>query len=171
MIKASPRGLLLIVLANARSPIMASFDDLIPKAADCRRKIAEVEAEKATELMRKETAAEAEKRELLERLSKPSGVSEEERMKRAAVIIKRAVDNGLTEVQVGRFPNMLFTDRGRAINQQEPGWEKTLTGIPREIFQLWVDYLEPRGYRIGYQTIDYPGGMPGDIGITIAWGE
>jgi uncharacterized membrane protein YqiK len=54
---------------------MASFDDLLPKAADCRRRIAEVQAEKATELMRKESAAEAEKRELLERLSKPSGPS------------------------------------------------------------------------------------------------
>jgi uncharacterized membrane protein YqiK len=45
------------------------------KAADCRRRIAEVEAEKATDLLRKENAAEAEKRELLERLSKPSGPS------------------------------------------------------------------------------------------------
>jgi hypothetical protein len=41
-------------------PIMASFDGLLPKAADCRRRVAEVEAEKATELMRKETAADAE---------------------------------------------------------------------------------------------------------------
>jgi hypothetical protein len=45
------------------------------KAADCRRRIAEVVAEKATDLLRKENAAEAEKRELLERLSKPSGPS------------------------------------------------------------------------------------------------
>jgi hypothetical protein len=85
--------------------------------------MAEVQAEKATEFMRKESAVEAEKRALLDRLSSPSGVSEEERMKRAAAIIKRAVDNGLTEVMVGRFPNQLFTDRGRAINQQEAGWE------------------------------------------------
>lgn len=103
---------------------MTVVDELLPKAADCRRRIAEVEAEKATEFLRKENAAEAEKRELLARLSNPSGVSDDERMKRAAVIIKRAVDNGLTEVRVGRFPNTLCTDRGRAINQQEPGWEE-----------------------------------------------
>ena len=122
---------------------MATLDDLLPKAADCRRRIAEVEAEKATELMRKENAADAEKRALLERLSHPSGVSDEERMKRAAAIVKRAVDNGLTEVMVGRFPNQLFTDRGRAINQQEAGWEKTLTGLPKEL----LDVLEatPKG--------------------------
>jgi hypothetical protein len=73
-------------------------------------------------------------------------------------------------VQVYRFPNSLCTDHGRAINQQEAGWEKTLTGIPHEIFQLWSDYLQPRGYRIRYQVIDFPGGMPGDISIVIAWG-
>jgi hypothetical protein len=77
----------------------------------------------------------------------------------------------LTEVQVYRFPNSLCTDKGRAINQQEPGWENTLTGIPNEIFQLWADYLKPRGYRISYQIIDFSGGVPGDIAITIAWGD
>jgi hypothetical protein len=148
---------------------MASFDDLLPKAADCRRRIAEVQAEKASELLRKENAAEAEKRELLERLSKPSGVSDEERMRRAGVIIKRAVDNGLTEVLVGRFPNMLFTDRGRAINQQEAGWEETLTGLPKELHDFWKKHLEARGYKVRYEIIDFPGGMPGDIGITLSW--
>jgi uncharacterized membrane protein YqiK len=51
---------------------MSALDDLLPKAADCRRRIAEVEAEKATELMRKEGAADAEKRALLERGRKRS---------------------------------------------------------------------------------------------------
>jgi hypothetical protein len=150
-------------------PIMATLDDLLPKASECRRRMAEVEAEKASDLLRKESAAEAEKRELLERLSKPSGVSDEERMKRAAVIIKRAVDNGLTEVQVGRFPNQIFTDRGRAINQQEPGWEMTLTGLPKELYEFWKKHLEDRGYKVRYEIIDFPGGMPGDIGITLSW--
>jgi hypothetical protein len=148
---------------------MASFDDLLPKAADCRRRIAEVEAEKATESMRKDNAAEAEKRELLERLSKPSGVSDEDRMKRAAAIIKRAVDNGLTEVQVGRFPNTLFTDRGRAINQQEAGWEATLTGLPKELYEFWDKHLRDRGYKVKFEIVDFPGGMPGDIGFTLSW--
>ena len=148
-----------------------SIDNLIPHAKQILKEAALKEAEKAEEYARLAAAAESEKRALIERLSRPSGKSEEEKVQLASTIIQRAVRNGMTEVQVYRFPNSLCTDRGRAINQQEPGWEKTLTGIPKEIFQLWVDYLEPRGYRIGYQTIDYPGGMPGDIGITIAWGE
>ncbi len=148
---------------------MTVVDELLPKAADCRRRIAEVEAEKATEFLRKENAAEAEKRELLARLSNPSGVSDDERMKRAAVIIKRAVDNGLTEVRVGRFPNTLCTDRGRAINQQEPGWEETLTGLPKELFDFWKSYLQPRGYQLKCEVVDFPNGIPGDIGITLSW--
>ena len=73
-------------------------------------------------------------------------------MKRAAAIIRRAVDNGLTEVFVGRFSNRLCTDRGRAIIQMEPGWETTLTGLPKELFAFWEQYLKPRGYKIKFQS-------------------
>jgi hypothetical protein len=65
-------------------------------------------------------------------------------------VIQRAVRHGMREVQVYRFPNVLCTDRGRAINQMEAGWEQTLTGIPKEIYQLWKEYLQPRGYKIAY---------------------
>ena len=148
-----------------------SIDDLIPTATQIRKEAALKEAEAADQYARIAAAADAEKRALIERLSQPSGKSEAEKVQLASTIIQRAVRNGLTEVQVYRFPNSLCTDKGRAINQQEKGWEKTLTGIPAEIFQLWSDYLQPRGYRIGYQTIDYPGGIPGDIAITISWGD
>ena len=148
----------------------ANTDDALPSALDCRKQSALMEAEKASEYMRKRQAAEAEKKELLERLAEPSGVSDEERMKRAAAIIKRAVGNGLTEVEVGRFSNKLCADGGRAINQQEPGWEDTLTGLPKELYQFWKVHLQPRGYRLKYQIADWPNGMPGDISITLAWG-
>jgi hypothetical protein len=146
-----------------------SLDDLLPTAKEVMTKIALKEAEKASEHMRRLAAAEAEKKALIEQLSKPSGLSEEEKVKKAADVIQRAVSNGLTEVQVYRFPNTLCTDHGRAINQQEPGWENTLTGIPKEIYHLWKDHLQPRGYRIRYQIIEFPGGMPGDIGVTLTW--
>ena len=148
-----------------------NIDHLIPTAKEIQRQAAIKEAEKADEHVRRMAAAEAEKRALIERLTKPSGLTEEEKVKLASTVIQRAVRNGLSEVQVYRFPNTLCTDRGRAINQQEAGWEKTLTGIPLEIFQLWSNYLKPRGYRIRYQIVDFPGGMPGDISITLAWGD
>jgi hypothetical protein len=148
-----------------------NIDDLLPTAKEVQKQAALKEAEKTDEHAQRLLAAEAEKRALIERLSRPSGLSEEEKVKLASTVIQRAVRNGLSEVQVYRFPNSLCTDRGRAINQMEAGWEKTLQGIPLEIFQLWSDYLKPRGYRINYQIVDVPGGVPGDISITIAWGD
>lgn len=149
---------------------MQSVDDLLPTALDCRKASAEKEAEKAAQAMRAKTAAENEKQELLDRLSKPSGVDDEERMKRAAAIIKRAVSNGLTEVEIMRFPNKMCTDRGRAINQQEAGWEETLTGLPKELYRFWKVHLGPRGYRVKFQVADWSGGVPGDLSMTLSWG-
>ena len=147
----------------------AKIDDLIPNAKQIQKEAALKEAQKAEDHAKKRAAADAEKQKLIDKLSQPSGLSEDDKVKLAATVIQRAVRNGLTEVEVYRFPNSLCTDRGRAINQMEKGWESTLTGIPKEIFQLWSDYLQPRGYRIRYQVVDFAGGVPGDIGVTISW--
>jgi hypothetical protein len=147
------------------------IDDLLPTAKDIQKQAALQEAERAEQYARRTAAAESEKRKLIERLSKPSGLTEDEKVKLASTVIQRAVRNGLTEVQVYRFPHTLCTDNGRAINQQEPCWEKTLTGFAQEIYQLWLDYLKPRGYRIRYQIVDFPGGVPGDISVVLVWGD
>lgn len=146
-----------------------TIDELLPSALDCRKKSAEMEAEKAAEFIKRRAAADAEKKSLTDKLEKPSGVTDEERMQRAAAIIRRAVSNGLSEVEVTRFPNSMCTDKGRAINQMEPGWPETLTGLPRELYQFWAKHLEPRGYKLRYQIADWPNGMPGDISITLSW--
>ena len=148
---------------------MSTIDDLIPSAKEIQKQVALKEAQKADEAAKYLAAAEAEKQALIGKLSQPSGKTEEEKVQLASTVIQRAVRNGLSEVQVYRFPNSLCTDKGRAINQMEKGWEKTLSGIPKEIYQLWSDYLQPRGYRIRYQIVDFPGGMPGDIAITLSW--
>lgn len=152
---------------------MTATDDLstlVPSAKAVMEKIALAEAEKASEEMRRRAREEAEKKALVERLSKPSGLSDEQVMKKAAAIIESAAKNGLTEVQVYRFPNTLCTDRGRAINQQEPGWENTLTGIPKEIYDFWYRRLRPLGYKLRVQIVDFAGGVPGDIGMSLKWG-
>lgn len=141
----------------------------LPTAKELKQKIALKEAEKATRAAHEMTAADAEKQALLERFSKPSGVSDDDRLERAIAIINRAANNSSTEVEVVRFPNALCTDRGRAINQQEPGWEKTLTGVPKELFEFWQKYLKPNGYRLKVQIVDFPGGMPGDVGMSLSW--
>jgi hypothetical protein len=141
----------------------------LPTAQEMMEKLALAEAAKAAEAARKHASAEAEKKALLDNLTKPSGVSDEEALRRVGVIVERAVSNGLTEVQVYRFPNALCTDRGRAINQQEPGWENTLTGLPKEMYEFWDRQLRPLGYKLKVQIVDFPDGMPGDVGITLKW--
>ena len=89
-----------------------SIDNLIPSAKQIRKDAALKEAEKAEQYARLAAAAEAEKRALIERLNRPSGKSEEEKIQLASTIIQRAVRNGMTEVQVYRFPNSLCTDKG-----------------------------------------------------------
>jgi hypothetical protein len=149
---------------------MTKPDELLPSASDFMKKLALAEAEEATKQARKLAEAEAEKKALLDQFTKPSGLSDEEAIQRAIKIIERAVSNGRTEVQVHRFPNQLCTDRGRAINQQEPGWENTLTGVPKEIYELWAKYFRSRGYKLKVEIVDFPGGMPGDVGMTLKWG-
>jgi hypothetical protein len=143
---------------------------LVPSAKAVMQKIALVEAEKASQEMRRQKHEEDEKQALIDRLTKPSGLSDEDVMRKAAGIIERAAKNGLDEVQVYRFPNTLCTDNGRAINQQEQGWEKTLTGIPKEIYEFWDRRLRSLGYKLRVQIIDFPGGMPGDVAMTLKWG-
>jgi molybdopterin-biosynthesis enzyme MoeA-like protein len=143
--------------------------NILPSAKEMMEKLALAEAEKAEAAARKQAELEAEKKLLLDKITKPSGVSDEEAMKRVAVIVNRAVANGNTEILVYRFPNELCTDHGRAINQQEAGWEKTLTGLPKEMYEFWERRLKPLGYKLKVQIVDWPGGMPGDVGITLKW--
>src|SRR5436305_1121800 len=146
------------------------LDDLLPSAKDVMAQIALAEAEEASKQARLRAETEAEKKALVDQRNKPSGLSDEEAIARAIKIIERAMKNRLTEVQVHRFPNQLCTDKGRAINQQEPGWEKTLTGVPKEIYQLWDRYFRPRGYKLKVEIVDFPGGVPGDVAMTLKWG-
>jgi len=141
----------------------------LPSAKDLQMRIAQIEGERASAAMKAAAAAEAEKKAFLERISKPSGFSDEQIMEKAAHIVERAASNGLTSVQVFRFPNHLCTDNGRAIDQAEMGWEKTLTGYAKEIYDFWKRQLESRGYRIKYEVIERKGGIRGDVGIFLSW--
>jgi len=136
---------------------------------ELQAKIALAESAKASQALKAQQAEDAAKTALFERLSKPSGLSDDDIMDKANAVISRAAENGLMSVQVFRFPNHLCTDNGRAINQQERNWENTLTGQPKEIYEFWKRRLQPLGYRIGYAIMDYPGGMPGDVVITLRW--
>lgn len=142
----------------------------LPTAKDLQAKIAQVEGDKAAAATKAHAAAEAEKQAFVDRISKPSRLTDEQVIEKASHIINRAVENGLTSVQVFRFPNNLCTDDGRAIDQREEGWHKTLTGIPKELYEFWERQLKPGGYHIEYKVIDRPGGLRGDIAVFLSWG-
>jgi hypothetical protein len=150
--------------------VAPAMDKILPTAKDFMKKLAVAEMEESEKQARRDALAAAEKKALLDHLSAPSGLSDEEAVRRAITMVERAVSNGLSEIQVYRFPNQLCTDRGRAINQQEPGWEKTLTGVPKEIYQLWDRHFRERGYRLRVEILNFPNGMPGDVGMTLKWG-
>jgi hypothetical protein len=152
------------------STTVAELSNPLPTAKQAMEMLAQAEAEKARGALRHKEEADAEKKALLDKLSEPSGISEQEAVRRATEIIQRAIKNGQTEVEVFRFPNALCTDHGRAINNSmEPGWENTLTGLPKEMYDFWDRHLRPVGYRISVRVVDFPGGMPGDIGFTLKW--
>jgi hypothetical protein len=74
--------------------------------------------------------------------------SDEEAIRRGVAIIHRAVKNGLTEVEVFRFPNELC----RAINQMEPSWESTLTGIPKQFMNYGTSTFSRAATSCAYRS-------------------
>jgi len=93
----------------------------------------------------------------------------EQRVQNAMRIIRELAAAGETQVMVLRFPNELCTDGGRAINNSVPDWPKTLTGFPKEIYEKWQEVLRDKGYRLTATILDFPGGMPGDVGLFLSW--
>ena len=83
--------------------------------------------------------------------------------------IRLAAQRGETEIMVMRFPNVLCTDKGRAINNAEEGWPDTLTGRPRQAYELWRDHLRQGHYKLKAMIVDWPNGMPGDVGFFLSW--
>ena len=84
---------------------------------------------------------------------------------------RNAAGKGATEWQVLRFPNQLCSDGGRAINIADAGWPTTLRGEAAELYLRWEQELKPAGFGLSAHVLDFPGGMPGDIGMFLVWGE
>ena len=61
--------------------------------------------------------------------------------------------------------------RGRAINAPDPDWPTSLQGEAAEMYLRWERELRPRGFHLVARVIDFPEGMPGDIGLYLIWGE
>lgn len=89
----------------------------------------------------------------------------DEMMRRA----REAASCGKTEFELARFPSQLCTDGGRAINVSEEGWQETLQGEPRELYERWEKELKPQGFHLSAKILDFPDGFPGNAGLFLTW--
>ena len=84
---------------------------------------------------------------------------------------REAAERGEKELLLIKFPSQLCGDGGRAINIAAPDWPKSLRGEAAELYLRWEHDLKPRGFHLSAQILDFPSGMPGDVGLFLLWGE
>lgn len=84
-------------------------------------------------------------------------------------LVMNAVKNGKYEALVYSFPSELCTDSGRAINSADPRWPETLQGKAKQLYERYQKNSKPQGYKLKAMVINFPGGMPGDIGFFLNW--
>jgi hypothetical protein len=124
-------------------------------------------AEQAQEEARRAAMEQAEK-EQIKQLMTPVEINEE-RIANFMRRVRQAAEQGEHQILILRFPSSMCRDNGRAINNSLPGWEDTLVGVPLQILQVWQEHLKPLGFRLSAEVLDYPGGMPGDVGLFCRW--
>jgi hypothetical protein len=129
------------------------------KAAIAAKRKAETEAAEAQH--KAELAAFSERVQTYE-------ITDEDR-DRALRRIRRAFDAGERELMLVKFPSVLCQDGGRRINNHLAGWQDTLPGVYHKIYLWWEKELKPGGFTFSARVIDFPGGMPGDVGVFIGW--
>jgi hypothetical protein len=81
----------------------------------------------------------------------------------------KAAADGKFEAMVYSFPSSFCTDSGRAINNSLQGWQNTLQGRAREVYDLFETVARPQGYTLKAMVISFPEGIPGDIGFFLGW--
>jgi hypothetical protein len=145
-----------------------SDDDVFMSVKELKAYVAEIEMAKARKSLEAHDRAEKAKQELLERLKSDQPISEE-RIRAFLHRVRAAAETGQAQLLIGRFPSELCSDHGRAINMAEPGWPDTLQGLPRQAYRVWKEKLQPLGYKLSAQIIDWPEGVPGDVGLYLSW--
>jgi len=135
---------------------------------DQLKKAAEVkEMARAQEIFAADQRREEERRQLqaafMDRQIQPDGRA---RLQKA---LMDAAERGVNHLQIITFPSELCSDGGRAINNGDPDWPQTLVGYAQRAYEFYRTELQPHGYRLRAEILDFPGGKPGDVGITLSW--
>lgn len=126
-----------------------------------------IDMEKAKEALERQRKQQEEENELrqafMERELRPDAIE------RFNAMVRRAAERGQHEIEIVRFPSEYCTDHGRAINNFEASWPETLTGVARRAYDAYKIHLEPQGYKIRAQILNYPDGNLGEVGIYFGW--
>ncbi|OHV79933.1 histidine kinase [Ensifer sp. LCM 4579] len=143
---------------NAKAP---------PSAKELRmqllqREMDEMEKERKLKTIQQEKLADFAAEFLEERVT-------EEEIAMVRRLVTNAVKDGKFEAMVYSFPSDLCTDSGRAINSGDRDWPKTLQGKAKEFFDRYQTIGKPQGYKLKAMIINFPGGMPGDVGFFLNW--
>lgn len=134
---------------------------------DLRNISNEADMAKAREYLKREKKREEEQRDLREAfMHRDIHPDVRERVNNA---IRRAAEQGSHELQVFTFPASYCNDRGRRVNNNEPDWPDSLEGFAKKAYEYYEKELRSLGYKLSAQVLDYPGGMPGEIGIFLKW--
>ena len=110
------------------------------------------------EIQAQKEAADIERAKLREAFEKRE--IQPEALQRIATLIRRAVEAG----DIGGCGNA-----GLRITSHDPEWRAKLSGFPKRAHDFFVKELQPRGFQLKAQIIDWPNGMPGDVGWFLTW--
>ena len=88
---------------------------------------------------------------------------------RINAVVARAAERGVNEIMALSFPASYCNDGGRRINNAEPDWPDSLEGFAKAAMQFHEKELRPLGFRVQARILDFPGGMPGTVGIFLRW--
>ena len=138
-------------------------------AAALRQSIVEKEAAKVDESLKMRVDADSELQKLFSEFLE--GEMTQQELDDIRQKILRATERSELEVQVMQFPAKFCTDKGRAINNGEPDWPETLQGKAKSLYDFFLERGRPQGFRLKAQILNFPGGMPGDVGLIVSWGE
>jgi hypothetical protein len=140
----------------------------ISPPTELRKLTADIEMTKAKEALSKsEELAKAEKAVREDFMQKDLRPDVHERVNTA---LRRAAEMGTSSVKVMEFPASYCTDMGRAINNREPDWPKSLQGWAERAYRFYEKELAPNGFHLNAEIIDFDEqGRPGHVAIHLHW--
>jgi hypothetical protein len=141
--------------------------DEVIRPGDLHRAAQEKEMERARQILEADQRRADERRQLQEAfMNRQIQADAKDRLRKALLI---AAERGENHLQVFTFPSELCTDGGRAINNGDPNWPGTLVGYAKRAYEFYKEELQPHGYHLRAEILNFPGGKPGDVGVTLTW--